>query len=85
MRKIIHHIRRQPEGVRRHILHILTTVSGIILLTLWVYSLGRNLNNPDVQAKVNNELKPFSVLKSNIIDGYQSITGSNGDKELEIE
>ena len=43
MKKIIHHIRRQPEEVRRHILHILTIVAAIILLLLWVYSLGTSL------------------------------------------
>jgi len=39
MKKIIHKIRQQPEEVRRHILHILTIVAGIILISLWVYSL----------------------------------------------
>ncbi|OGI60566.1 hypothetical protein A2641_03470 [Candidatus Nomurabacteria bacterium RIFCSPHIGHO2_01_FULL_37_25] len=85
MKKIIHHVRRQPEEIRRHILHFLTAVAGIVLVMLWFYSLGRNLNNPDTQVKVNNELKPFSVLKGNIIDGYQSITNPNPDTELEIE
>lgn len=76
MKKIIHHIRKQPEEVRRHILHILTIVAGIILFFLWVYSLGTNLNNPDTQVKLNNDLKPFSALKDNLVGGYQTISES---------
>ena len=74
MRKIIHHIRRQPEGVRRHILHVLTMVLGIILALLWVYSLGRNVTDPKTQAKINEDLEPLSALKANIVGGYNSIT-----------
>jgi len=73
MRKIIHHIRQQPEEARRHILHLLTIIAAIILLLLWAYSLGTNLTNSDMQAKVNNDFKPLSALKDNLVGGYQSI------------
>lgn len=73
MEKIIHHIRKQPEEVRRHILHVLIVVFGVILILLWIYSLGRTLTNPDTQTKVNQDLKPFSALKANIVGGYESI------------
>ncbi|OGI67865.1 hypothetical protein A2738_03220 [Candidatus Nomurabacteria bacterium RIFCSPHIGHO2_01_FULL_42_15] len=74
MKKIIHHLRSQPEEVRRHILHVSTIVAGIILVLLWIYSLGTSLSDPDKQAKTNNDLKPFSALKANLIGGYQSIS-----------
>ena len=74
MKKIIHHIRNQPEGVKRSILHISTIVFGVILVFLWIYSLGTNLSNPETQAKVNNDLKPLSALKDNLIGGYKSIS-----------
>jgi hypothetical protein len=77
MKKIIHHMRNQPEEVRRHILHVLTVVAGCILLFLWVYSLGATFSSPDTQAKINNDLKPFSALKSNLIEGYQDISNQN--------
>ncbi len=77
MRKIIHHIRSQSEEVRRRILHVATVVCAIILLLLWIYSLGTNLTNPDTQAKINNDLKPFSALKSNLIGGYKNISEPN--------
>ncbi len=77
MRKIIHNLRNQPEEVRRHILHVLTIIAALILLSFWVYSLGTNFNNADTQAKIENDFKPFSALKGNIIGGYQSITGGD--------
>jgi len=77
MRKIIHNLRSQPEEVRRQILHVLTVVAGLILLSFWVYSLGTNLSDPDTQAKINDDLEPFSALKGNLIGGYESITGES--------
>jgi len=78
MKKIIYHLRNQPEEVRRHILHVLIVIIAIILLLLWIYSLGASLSNPDTQAKVSNDLKPFTALKANIVGGYQSISQPNG-------
>ncbi len=66
MRKIIHKLRAKPEETRRHILHFSTIVFAVILLTLWVYSLGSNLSNEDTQTKLKNDVKPFSVLKDNL-------------------
>ncbi len=77
MKKIIHHLRRQPEHVRRHVLHVLTIVFGIILLAFWVFSLGVSLISTDTQTKIKNDLKPFSVLKDNIVSGYQNINTGN--------
>lgn len=73
MRKIIHNIRKQPEHVKRHILHILTGVSAFILVFLWIYSLGTNFSDTSTQTKVDQDLKPFSALKANLIDGYYSL------------
>ncbi|MBI2631257.1 hypothetical protein HYW73_03540 [Candidatus Nomurabacteria bacterium] len=78
MKKIIHHIRhirKQPEHIRRHILHAVTGVFGVILLALWVYSLGTNFTKNETQDTVQNDLKPLSALKANFVGGYKSITG----------
>lgn len=80
MEKIIHHIkkiRRQPEHIKRHILHVTIGVFAVILILLWIYSLGTTLTSPDTQVKMNQDLKPFSTLKDNIIGGYNSITSPN--------
>lgn len=74
MKKLIFHLRKQPEEVRIHILHVLTTVVALIMITLWVYSLGKNLTNAETQVKIEKDLKPFSVLKANLIGGYESIS-----------
>jgi len=74
MRKVIHHLRRQPEEVRRHVLHIITVVAAILLLMLWVFSLGRNLGSKETQTRVREDVKPLSALKANLIGGYQNIT-----------
>lgn len=65
MKKIILNLRKQPEVVRRHILHISIFVAGIFLLTIWVYSLGENFSNANTQ-KIKEDLKPLSVLKDNV-------------------
>ena len=77
MRKIIHNLRRQPEEVRRHILHLFILIVIIIMVTLWIFSLGKNLANPDIQVKIKQDLKPFSILKDNIVDGYKSTIDPN--------
>lgn len=74
MKKIIRNIRRQPEETRRHILHLLTIIAAIILFFLWIFSLGINLSSSNTQAKVKNDLEPFSALKDNLIGGYKSIS-----------
>ena len=74
MKKIINNLRTQPEHIRRYILHVVTGIAGVVLVLLWIYSLGTNLTSEDTQAKINNDLKPFSTLKANLVDGYQSIS-----------
>ena len=73
MKKIIHNLRQQPEHVRRHILHGVTIVAALVLISFWVFSLGANFGNPETQAKISEELKPFSVIKHDIVNGYQNI------------
>ncbi len=79
--KIILHLRNQPEKVKRHILHVLTIVFAIILLFLWFYSLGKSLSNPDLRVKASNDLKPFFILKDNLVGGYKSISESNEEAQ----
>jgi uncharacterized membrane protein YvbJ len=74
MRRIIHHIRKQPEEVRRHILNATILVFAIILILLWIYSLGTTFTNHDNQTKINRDLSPFSALKDNMIDGYNTLS-----------
>lgn len=78
MKKIIHHLRKQSEEDRRHILHILIFIIAVIMIALWIFSLRQNLTGPDVRAKIEQDLKPFSELKDNLVDGYQSVSNTSG-------
>lgn len=73
MRKIIHHVRRQPEGIKRKILHVSTGVFAVLLFALWVVSLGRNFNSEPPKT-VSENASPFQALKANILGGYESLT-----------
>ncbi|MCE9549383.1 hypothetical protein K8Q98_03250 [Candidatus Nomurabacteria bacterium] len=77
MKKIIHHVRKQPEEVKRHILHLVTFFFGVVLVMFWFYSMGTTFTNSEVEQKAERELQPFSVLKNNIVNGYESIYGDN--------
>jgi hypothetical protein len=74
MKNVIHHIRKQPEDIRRHILHVLTGVFAVILALIWIYTLGSNLTNTNTQVKIGQDLKPFSAIKDNMEGGFNSIT-----------
>ena len=76
IKKVIHHVRRlrqHPEEKRRNILHLSIFIIGIIMVLLWIYSLGRSITSPDTKVKIKQDLQPFSVLKDNLVDGYKSV------------
>jgi len=66
MRKIIHKLRQKPEEERRHILHIALFLAAIILLALWIFSLGKNISSDETKIKIKQDLKPFSILKDSV-------------------
>ncbi len=77
MRKIIHRLRNRPEEERRHILHIAIFILGLFMVLLWTFSLGRSVTSKDTKVKIEQDLKPFSVLKDNLVGGYNSIKGTD--------
>ena len=85
MKKFIHNIRKQPEHVRRNVLHILTAAFAVILVLLWIYSLGTTLENPDTQAKIGQDIKPFSAIKDNIVNGYNDMSQPNTDSNSDLK
>lgn len=68
MKKIINHLRNQPEEARRHILHVITFGFGIILIILWVYSLGTTITSKETKTQIKQDLKPFTMLKDSIVN-----------------
>ncbi len=77
MKKLILHLRKQPEEVRRHILHILIFVAAVVMIILWVSSLSKSFSNPDTQAKMKQDLQPFSTLKDNLVGGSTATGDTN--------
>ena len=61
MRKTIHRLRGLPEEERRHILHIFTFAGAIILIIIWIYTLGTSITSNDTKVKIKQDLKPFTV------------------------
>jgi len=81
MKNLIHNIRKQPEAVRIQILHITTILFAVVLVCLWVYSLGANFSSPTTQAGISQDLKPFSALKDNMVGGYDSMSQAQGSTD----
>lgn len=70
MKKIIYNLRNKPEHVRVQILHISTIAGAIILILLWILTLGNKFKNTDKHISVEKELAPLSVIKDNF-NGYK--------------
>lgn len=66
MKNFIYNIRRQPEEIKRHILHVLVAVAGVLLLSVWVYSLGGSLSDTVSEENIKKNVEPLSVLKNNL-------------------
>jgi len=76
MKKIIHKLRNRSEEERRHILHIVIFILALFMILLWTFSLGRSIGSPETKIKINQDLKPLSVLKDNLVGGINSMQGS---------
>lgn len=84
VRKIVHRLRARPEEERRHILTLSMIAVCGVMLVLWIWSLGADLSSEETKSKLQNDLKPFSVLKTNLIDGWDS-ANSNTSSEVPVE
>jgi len=77
----IHKLRQRPEEERRHLLHIFMFIAVILLFVLWAFSLGAG-NVKQKEAKVKQDrkgLETFSVLKENIVSGFESIKADTSE------
>ena len=80
MKKVIHRLRQKPEKERRQILYFITIVLAFFMILLWTFTLGRTFTSKETKIKAQHDLKPFSALKANLVDGYNSIGGMSSSK-----
>jgi hypothetical protein len=73
MRRVIRHLRRQPERIKIQILYFLTIASGIVLLFVWASRFGISTSQPSTRTGVEGSLQPLSVLKDNAIEGARNL------------
>lgn len=74
MRKIVHKLRSKSEKERREILHLSIIIATIIMIVLFGFSLNKSFNNKETKIKLKEDIKPFTVLKENMVDGYKSVS-----------
>ena len=77
MKKVIHRLRQKPEKERRQILYFLTIASAFFMILLWTFTLGKTIKSEETKVRVQQDLKPFSALKNNIVEGFNSIKEMN--------
>ena len=82
IRNFIHRLRNRSEEERRHLLHIFTFVFAIIIVVLWIFSLSKSLTTEETKIKVKNDLEPFSILKDNLVESYESATQSKTNNSV---
>lgn len=73
MKRVIRHLRNQPEEVRVQILYILTIASALVLVVLWVSSFGVDTSDPTKANNTKEALAPFSILKDNVVEGTRNL------------
>lgn len=77
IKKIVHHLRSQPEEERRHILHIFTFIGAIFMIVLWTFTLGQTLAIEDTKTKIKEDVKPLSNFTNNLSDSLNEIEDKN--------
>lgn len=80
VKRVVHKLRAKSEQEKRHLLHIFTFIGAIILVILWSWSLGVNFSNSNTKEKIKQDIRPFSVLKDNIVGGYKSVSDTNNNQ-----
>ncbi len=73
MKKFIKKIQNKPEHVRKQILYVATIAIGGLIVIFWIFTLQYRFSSIDA-AKVQEELKPFSIIKDNIASTYNDVS-----------
>lgn len=82
IRKVVRHLRNRSEEERRHILTVSMICVCVVMAVLWTWSLGESIAKEETFVKAKEDLKPFSVLKSNLIDSWNT-AGESSENPVE--
>ena len=80
MKKIIHKLRKHPEHIKVKILYGAMLVSSILLFGAWIFMLSVHTTTSGQKVAIKESLKPFSMLKSSIIDSSKKLSWPFGKK-----
>ena len=80
MKKIIQKLRKHPEHVKVKILYGAMLVSSFLLFGAWIFMISANPTTPSQKIAIKQSLKPFSMLKSSIIDSTNKLSWPFGKK-----
>jgi len=83
MRKIINHLRSQPDETKRHVVHLTTFIFTVFLVLIWIFTLGTTLGGPETQKGVAKDVAPFASLKDNVTAGYQDYTNPDANTQTD--
>ncbi len=72
IKKTVNYLRERPEHHKRQILYGMIILAGILLFTLWTWSLGSVLSSQELQAKLQKDLEPFKELNESLTTSYQT-------------
>ncbi len=79
MQKFINYIlklRDKPENVRRQVLAGTLTICMVIVGGVWALSLGSHFGGGEVSNKTKEDVKPFTLFKTQIKNTYQGLSAS---------
>lgn len=76
-------IRSKPESVRRNILHSFMIILSVILIGLWIYSLGVTFSDPSTKEGLSEDIETFSGFKDSAVNSYETEADNSVDFYLE--
>jgi hypothetical protein len=78
-------LRDKPENIRKEILAGVLTVCMVIVGGVWAYSLGSRFSDGKVSVQVKEDVKPLSLISTQIKDTYKGLVASVGKSEAIIK
>lgn len=69
-------LREKPEDVRRQILAGSLTVCMVLVVGIWVYSIGARFGSGEVAMQTKEDVKPLNLFTGELKNVYSGLTAS---------